>query len=137
MKARSLLYMLTLATSAVSAGQVNQVPVLLDLQARTASGSMSTARYSDNPFEFIGCGVRYSVQPDGSLFGSGFCQAGIAEDVFFTCFTENLALVDRISSGSDYSYVTFRWNANDECTFVGFSTQSFYLPSRDEPKKNK
>lgn len=136
MKNKLLLGLPILACASIaSAGLVQPAPVVLDLTARSASGSMSTARFSDNPFEFIGCGVRNIQQADGSLFRFGFCQAGVAEGVSFTCFTEQTALVEKISESSDYSFITFGWNAAEECTRVGFSTQSFYIPEHLDKMK--
>ena len=38
---------------------------------------------------------------------------------------------------SDTSFVIFTWNADGECTFVGYSTQSFYLPDMEKVKEDK
>lgn len=119
---------LALVAPSAHAGLAQPAPVMLDLVNRSATGDMVTARFSANAFEFIGCGVRAVLLSDGSVFRFGFCQAGIAEDVTFTCFTENPALVDRMTDGNDFSFITFGWNADGECTRVGFSTQSFYVP---------
>lgn len=128
--------LLAAAASAAVAGQVTPQPVVLDLVGRQAFGDMATARFSDNPFEFIGCGVRNVLLADGSVFRTGFCQAGISATEFFTCFTEENELADRMSEGGDYSFITFAWDADGQCTRVGFSTQSFYIPQHvDKTKK--
>ena len=90
---------------------------------------MSYCVYDDNTF--IGCGVRHNIAP----FVFGFCQAsvGAGETETVTCFTEDAGLLDAIKSISDYSFVTFGWNADFECTRIGNSTQSFYLS--EKPKK--
>lgn len=117
---------LALVCSVASAGLYQPVPVQIDFTNRTASGDMLTARDSVNPNEFIGCGVRYSSA--GLVYA--FCQAGIGPDEgqYFTCYTFNPALVDAIKSIGDFSYITFRWNEDGECTYIGNSTQSFYVP---------
>jgi hypothetical protein len=137
MKPRYLLCIpaLAVAASVALAGQVQPAPVLLDLVNRVAQGDMVTARFSDNPFEFIGCGVRTLMLADGTLFRTGFCQAGISETEFFTCFSDQTALVEKMAEGNDFSFITFAWNANGECTRVGFSTQSFYIPEHLDKKK--
>lgn len=136
MKLRHVLSIAALASvsSTAVAGLVLPTPVLLNLDARTAQGGMATARFSTNPFEFIGCGVRYRLLPDGSLTSFGFCQAGIAEDVFFACFSFDTALVDQMAKGNDYSFIQFTWNEDAECTSVRFSTQSFHIPEHLDKK---
>jgi hypothetical protein len=114
-----------LACTAAFAGLVSPQPVQIDFTARTAMGDMVTARNSDNKFEYIGCGVRGVA---GLV--SAFCQAGLGEplDKRINCFTQDPAMIEAIHSIGDYSFITFHWDANFECTFVGTSTQSFYLP---------
>lgn len=117
---------LALVSGVASAGFVQPAPVIIDFANRIAFGDMLTARNSENPFEFIGCGVRYG--PSGLLFA--FCQAGLvqAPEEHITCFTDNAALVDAIKSISAFSFITFAWDVDGNCTRIGNSTQSFYLP---------
>lgn len=130
MKTRSILTALAtmLIAFSASAGLVQPQSVQVDLAAMSAQGDMVTARFSNNDVEFIGCGTRDLLNPDGSLTSFGFCQAQTADEVQMTCFTFDTALVDKINNSNDFSFVTFNWNADDECIRVGFSTQSFYLP---------
>lgn len=134
MKARYALFTAILAifSSIAVAGFVQPAAVLIDEDNMSAQGDMWTARTADNDVEFIGCGVR--VFDDGTnAFSFGFCQAGNAEVLSITCFTENPVLLDTINSASDFSFVTFDWVDDGvggaECVRVGFSTQSFYLPN--------
>jgi hypothetical protein len=123
---------LSLVTSVAWAGLARPVPVEIDFTARFARGDMSTARNSANPFEFIGCGVRN--RNGGPNFA--FCQAGIgeAEGQYLTCYTFDPLLIDAIKSIGDFSYIQFDWDVDFNCTHIGISTQSFYLPDL-KPKK--
>lgn len=52
---------LVLGSSAAMAGLLNEFPVAVTLNpdgSGSAAGSMSTARFSKNNVEYIGCGVR-------------------------------------------------------------------------------
>ena len=96
-----------------------------------ARGDMATARNALNEFAFIGCGIRTVDYGNAESYSFGFCQAGIEEEVSYTCFTESPALLETIKGLSDYSFITFGWSDdgadNLSCTRVGSSTQSFYL----------
>lgn len=120
---------LALGSSVAMAGLVTltQVEVTLNPDGSgSALGSMSAARFSKNTVEYIGCGVRRFE--DGALV-FGFCQASTANAVLGFCSTENPFLAQSIGDQDDYSFVTFSWNDTGECTSIGNSTQSFYIPS--------
>ena len=119
---------LALIASGVYAGLQESVPVDVDLDNMRASGDMVTARYSSNKDERIGCGARYFDDGVSIQFSFAFCSARDQDGDDIVCFTENPDLVDVIGGISDYSFLTFQWNEDEECTFIGFSTQSFYLP---------
>jgi hypothetical protein len=95
-----------------------------------ATGDMATARYSKNTVEFLGCGVRHIYTVDGTAGSFGFCEARTADSVTGVCFTEDPFLIEALASISDYSFVTFTWNAAGTCTAIGNSTQSVHLPSK-------
>ena len=95
-----------------------------------ATGDMVAARYSKNTVEFLGCGVRNIYTVDGSAVRFGFCQAMTADSVNGICSTEDPFLIEALASISDYSFITFTWNAAGFCTAIGNSTQSFHLPSK-------
>jgi hypothetical protein len=116
---------LVLAGGVAAAGRYSPIPVTIDFTGRFASGDMHSARTSSNPAEFIGCGIR-----DFGSTSLAFCQAGLgeAEGQYLTCFTEDPALVDAVKSIADFSYIQFRWDEDFNCTSIGISTQSFYLP---------
>lgn len=113
------------------AGYVQPAPVTISINpdgSGTATGDMVTARFSDNDVEHIGCGVRLYKFADGTFFNYGFCQAEDADGVDAFCSTEDEDLLDIMKATADYSFITFGWNADEECTNIGFSTQSFYIP---------
>lgn len=117
---------LSVLATVASAGFVQPAPVTIDFTNRVATGDMYTARNSVNAFEFIGCGVRYN----SAGLTSAFCQAGLgeADSQKITCFTTNPALVEALRAISAFSFITFSWDADGNCTRIGVSTQSFYLP---------
>jgi len=122
---------LTFSTSAVMAGKSTDANVEIDMELMSATGNMKTARFSKNKEELIGCGTRTAVNPDGSIFQWGFCQASLSdEEENAFCFTQDSNLVTEINAISDFSYITFRWNEEGDCTYIGHSTQSFYLPGK-------
>lgn len=134
MKSRRILTtaILGLFSSVVVAGSVNDVPVEVLLNgdgSGSAFGNMTSARFSDNDVEYIGCGTRTIDAGDGSLFEFAFCQAGNAVEDEAFCSTENPELVATIRSISAYSFISFSFDGVGECTSIGLSTQSFYIPS--------
>jgi len=130
MKPRNVLIfaILVLVSSVAAAGFTQPQVVDVDLDNMTAIGDMHTARLADNEVELIGCGIRVFDDGLGGEFSFGFCQATDADEEQVLCTTFSQYLVDAIATSSDFSFVTFSWDENDECRRVGFSTQSFYLP---------
>lgn len=129
--------LLALGSATAFAGLVQPAPVVVTLNpdgSGTAFGDMATARFSDNDVEFIGCGVRRISGPGGPILFA-FCQATTADEVAGFCETEDPVLVESIDGLSDYSFITFGWNADGTCRAIGFSTQSFYIPDHGKTKK--
>ncbi len=114
------------ASTAAVAGFSQPALVDVDLVNRFAGGDMVSAQAAKDNVTFIGCGIR-KIATGGGLVTTGFCQATDAAGENITCFTQDPDLLDATSSTSDFSYVTFSWNEDLECTRIGFSTQSFYL----------
>lgn len=113
------------------AGLTQPAQVDVDLTTGTASGDQVSARYSSNATEFIGCGVRKIRTSVGDHFTFGFCQATDVAGDAILCETEDAALLDIISSSGDFGFITFSWDlTTQECRRIGFSNQSFYLPSK-------
>lgn len=125
---------LTIMAGVAYAGFVQPAPVEVDLVNFFAQGDQLTARASAGDTEFIGCGSRTFDDGLGASFKFGFCQAEDADGDSVTCFTENPVLLDAMRSTSDYAFITFSWRDDGaggaECTRVGHSTQSFYLPKK-------
>jgi hypothetical protein len=121
-----------LTSSAAWAGLEQPQPVVVTLNADgsgSAIGAQSTARFSKNKVEYIGCGVRRFDDGLGGSFVFGFCQASTADAVLGFCETENPLLIESIGDTDDYSFITFSWGADGVCRGIGNSTQSFYLPN--------
>ena len=137
MKIRNLLSItaLTLMAGVTFAGLVQPAAVIVDLDNEFAQGDQWTARISKNDVEFIGCGIRLFDFGSGS-FEFGFCQAADSDDVSIFCSTQNADLISAIRATSAFAFVTFSLDVNGECTRIGFSTQSFYLPNFTTKGKN-
>jgi len=133
MKKLIALFALVLSTSAF-AGYKQPYPVAIDLENSLAMGDMVSARYGEGR-TFIGCGTRAYTVEDGDSFGYGFCQAGTTEDDVVVCNTFDPELIEQMRSLASQSFIAFRWNEAGECTYVGTSTQSFYLRLAKKKKK--
>ncbi len=134
MKRTPLFLAVLFACASAHASLVQPAPVDVDLDNNQASGDMVSARFADDDVTFIGCGTRNFSDPaaPGSEFQFGFCQAQDADEEQFTCFTEDPFLLDKIKNVNDFSFITFAWNEDGDCTSVGTSTQSFYIPEFTE-----
>lgn len=134
------LVMIMLSVSAYAGlHQPAAVEIVFEAGGGYAAGDMNTARFSDNEFEFIGCGTRAFDDGAGGVYSWGFCQAGLEEEGGVTCFVyDNPALLEGINVISDSSYITFSWDDDGEgnltCNRVGASTQSFYLTKSGKSK---
>ena len=127
----------TIAASVAVAGGVQPFPVEVTVNpdlSGAASGDMVTARFSNNDFEMIGCGIRTRIGVlNGEVAESGFCQARDSEKESGFCFTTRSDLLDTIKATADFSFVSFSWDENGECSRIGFSTQSLYIPEQIGP----
>ena len=94
----------------------------------SAAGSMTTARFSKNKVEYIGCGLRRFDDGVGGVVVFRFCQASTEDEVLGLCESEHAALLASIGDQDDFSFITFSWNAAGICQTIGNSTQSFYIP---------
>lgn len=62
-----------------------------------------------------------------------FCQAGVGADETtqqIVCFSDDPILLDAVKSISAFSFISFRWDGIGNCTAIGNSTNSFYLPEK-------
>lgn len=139
MKMRYLLSaaVLTLMTPIALAGFVQTVPVMVDFDIRFAQGDQLTARVSPNDVELIGCASRAIADGINPLFEFALCHATDSAGAHITCFTFDADLIHAVRAASAYAYIQFGWNENDECTRIGFSTQSIYLPDPNLKPKVK
>jgi hypothetical protein len=122
---------LVLVSGMATAGLVNSVPVTVTLNADgsgLANGNMTTARFSANTVEYIGCGTRRMDNGAGGATAYGFCQATSADSINGFCSTGNVELLEAMQSISAYSYISFSWDADGVCRSIHTSTQSFYIP---------
>src|SRR4030095_11355383 len=88
MKRLMAIGVLVLGSSAAMAGLVNEFPVTVTLHpdgAGSAGGSMTTARFSKDLVQYIGCGIRRFDDGVGGVFAFGFCQASTANEVVGFC----------------------------------------------------
>lgn len=125
--------LLAFFSSLAIAGITQPAPIAVTLNgdgSGAAIGDMVTARYSDNDIEFIGCGIRVYDDGAGGTFQYGFCQASDSAENRAFCTTLRHDMLESMKATSDNSFITFAWNAAGECTQIGFSTQSFYLPEK-------
>ena len=123
---------IAMVSSVALAGLIQPVSVEVDLVNGFAQGDMFTARTAMNDVEFIGCGVRDFDDGAGLEYRWGFCQAADADEIQIVCYTESEYLLDTIRASAAYSFITFNWvdDGGAECTRIGFSNQSFYLPKK-------
>lgn len=129
-KIASALVVAMIATSA-NAGLTQPAEVDVDLVNGNALGDQVSARYTADNTQFIGCGMRRRINPAGGYFDTGFCQATDAAGDNITCFTNDAGLIDAMRTSGEFGFITFSWDvATAECTRVGFSSQSFYLPKK-------
>lgn len=128
---------LTLMTPIALAGFVQTVPVMVDFDNRIAHGDQLTARVSPNDVESVGCASRAIADGINPLFEFAFCDATDSAGVHITCFTFDADLVHAVRAASAYAYIQFGWNENEECTRIGFSTRSIYLPDPSLKSKEK
>lgn len=136
----SLIAALTLIAGGAYAGLIQPAPVTVDLVNQFASGDQNTARTVKDDVSFIGCGIRVTDDGVNPPFAFGFCQASDSEENQITCFTQNPNLLQAMGANSDFAFISFNWQDDGfggaECTRVGFSTQSFYLPNFTTKGKN-
>ncbi len=119
----------TMLATTAHAGLTQPAEVDVDLVSGLAQGDQVSARYSSNKTEYIGCGTRRRMTAPGAYFDNGFCQAQDVAGEQFTCFTTDTGLLEAIHSSGEYGFIVFSWDvATGECTRIGYSNQSFYLP---------
>ena len=122
---------LALFSTLAAAGFVQPAPVIITLNgdgSGFATGDMVTARFAPDAVSVMGCGTRTIDDGAGGTFHFGFCQATDATGVQGFCSTTRADLLEAMHATGDFSFITFAWDVNGECTRIGTSTQSFYIP---------
>ncbi|MCB2097531.1 MAG: hypothetical protein AB7F91_05995 [Parvularculaceae bacterium] len=131
MKKLAVTIALSMIAGAAHAGMTQPAEVDVDAAGGFAGGDQVTARYNVDPDVYIGCGMRRFALAGGGFTAFGFCQAEDADGDVAFCNTANADLLGAIESSGDFGYITFSWDvATGECTRIGFSNQSFYLPKK-------
>ena len=108
----------------VEAGQRKDAFVVVNTTARTASGSMGSARQSSGSVQSIGCSVVLS--PDFDQWGT--CIATNSAGTTATCAFSGNSFWDILSALGDDAYITFKWDATGACTSLEIQNYSYYLP---------
>lgn len=124
--------MIVLCAGAAFAGYEQPYAVDVDLVNSTAAGDQWSGRTDGNDDVHIGCGVRYASAAYGGPFHYGFCQAEDADGEDIICTTFDSDMVEIMEGAADFSFLIFAWTEDEfgdaTCSYVGHSTQSFYLP---------
>ncbi|WP_437946699.1 hypothetical protein WME98_38240 [Sorangium sp. So ce296] len=112
------------ATGSAIAGNTYYGEVFIDTVALEASGTAYAARTSSNSEERIDCLVNgYSSGTAGVR-----CFAVNAAGVFKECSSFSAGIVAAAQAISDYSAISFSWNAQGTCTSLSVHTGSRFLP---------
>ena len=119
----------TLLTATVPtwAGYVNNQQVQITYRTDNtfkASGVLTTARYSADSRQYVGC--RVSAYANGSR--SATCAAQTSTDDIAYCSTSDPKLIEKIQKMTDSSYVDFEGNRTTAaCSAITISNSSFRL----------
>jgi hypothetical protein len=119
---------MTLLTNTVPtwAGSVynSQVQISRTATTFTASGALTTVRYSADSRQYIGC--RVSAYANGSR--SAYCAARTSTDDTAYCSTSDPKLIEKIQKMTDSSLVSFTGNRTTAaCTGIGIANYSTRL----------
>ena len=90
----------------------------------SAGGVLTTARYSADSRQYIGC--RVSAYANGSR--SAYCAAQTSTDATAYCSTSDPKLIEKIQKMTDSSYVSFTGNRTTAaCSNIGIANYSTRL----------
>lgn len=110
----------------VNAGEVRRNSVYVDVLY--AEGIVSSARFSDNDIEAIGCGTSNWLDGFGGiLFQFNTCFATNSQGESVVCYTENKDLIAQIQSITDSSWIAFRADENGDCSALRVSNNSIFI----------
>lgn len=122
---------MVLTCSGAPAGTVVIVPVEVTVYPEgggSASGSMGAARFSTQPLELISCTAGVIALDDQAYIPWARCIARTGSNGIGFCYTEHPALVEVVHSISDYSLISFTWDANESCQTISIGTKSQLIP---------
>jgi len=109
-------------SSAALAGYTISTPVFIDSPYGEAWGQLSTARYSSDSYQDIGC--------SNGTTGYIQCWARDANDNYVYCASSSLGQYGNVTAGSinEGSFVAFTWTpSTGDCTSISVSNGSRYL----------
>lgn len=112
-----------------SAGKKLTDTVTIDPVARTANGSLGSARNSESVVEYIGCST-WSALGAGGPANMVTCQAresGSNGDTA-VCTSFNVTLVTPARAINGDSYISFDWDSAGNCTSLYVNNDSQYEP---------
>ncbi|MCY1023791.1 hypothetical protein [Pyxidicoccus sp. MSG2] len=126
MKKLALVATLVVASSTALAGSSGgqQVSIWTDSLGQTnANGTLSTARFSSDTQQYIGCSL-YSYDT-GSF--SATCYATTATGQYASCYTSNADMLKVVQTLNPASYLYFVANADGSCDRVISVNASYNL----------
>lgn len=108
-----------LASTTALAGMLQELPVVIDDAALSASGSLGSVHNSSDRTQYIGCNL--------GRFG-GHCYAQNTAGVTRSCVTQDPDVMNTIASLNGDSHLIFYWDQSGTCTAVYVSIESFSAP---------
>jgi hypothetical protein len=117
--------LLVLYGSTVFAGTKSAESVSINLAARTATGSLATARGSADANQLIGCSTRWFSA--GTVNGSCFARNS-AGTTTITCTFTSVTMAQAVSAIGVDGRIQFAWNASNVCTSIYVENSSNWAP---------
>lgn len=114
-------------TLAADAGEFVNVRVQTDIEARTAVGSFTSARWDHDPQVMIGCqaSVTYPVGAVALIYG--VCLARDSGGEFGQCVTYDRTLIERIQRIDMRGAIRFSYDENGNCERIETGVYSALL----------
>ena len=120
----------------VRAGGSIQSPVEIEGSGGTftATGSLASARFSDNDVELIGCRLLGTAGVGSDVH----CVARDSAGTTVTCFSTDAFIIEAVQAISAYSWLRIE-AAGGDCTHLYVSTRSQHIPDQrtQSGKKSK
>ena len=116
---------MVVAAMAVQAKAGMKAAYPVSIGTNTASGSLGTARNSEDTVQYIGCTLR-AIGIDRIVS----CGARDAEGQSLSCSTTNPLMADVAAAINGDSYVSFTRNESGSCVSLSVSNASHWEPKR-------